>query len=89
MAATAYATADAITDALLYVSAKRMVLEKISSHPRFREQIGGAEDPCIIAGPWFNASVSVSSGGMLAAVTLPVTGSQRSSDVIVRVRTCC
>ena len=59
-----------------------LVVQQAEGNGRFAAELGTP----LVAGPWYNSSVAISHDGHVATVTLPVRGSQRSSDVTVRVR---
>lgn len=56
-------------------------MTQATSNPRFAAAVGAP----IQAGPWYNSSVAISHDGHIATVTMQLRGSQRSSDVTVRV----
>lgn len=58
-----------------------LVASQAEGNERFKAELGAP----LAAGPWYNSSVALSAEGHIATVTLPVRGSQRSSDVTVRV----
>lgn len=78
---TAYTAADAISDALMYYECKRLLLQRLAQHQRFTAEVGSP----FTVGPWYNSSVTISPGGMLASVTIPVVGSTKGSDVTIKV----
>jgi hypothetical protein len=82
--ASAYACADAASDAIIFLQCKQLILERAAHHTRFTSALGGPDD-AVAVGPWFNSSVALADGGMFASATLPVTGTQRGSDVTIRV----
>lgn len=61
---------------------RSLVVQQAEGNGRFASELGTP----LQAGPWYNSSVAISNDGHVATVTLPVRGSQRSSDVTVRVR---
>ena len=86
LGATAYATQDAINDAIIYSKCKAMVMERAQNHERFTSALGANNFGEFEFGPWYDSSVSLSHGGMVAAVTLPCRGPQQGSDITVKVR---
>lgn len=60
---------------------RSLVMTQATSNPRFAAAVGAP----IQAGPWYNSSVAISHDGHIATVTMQLQGSQRSSDVTVRV----
>jgi hypothetical protein len=77
---------DAATDALLYHRARAAVAAAVAAPEAaaFLAQLGGPGAAGVEIGPWWDASVSVAPGGMLATVALRVAGAERASDVRVR-----
>jgi hypothetical protein len=59
----------------------REALEKANAHAQLQAVLGTP----IGAGPWYNATVGLAHGGRIANCTLTLSGSQRSTDVSMRV----
>ena len=78
--ACGYATYDAVNDAFMYVLAKRWLEQGLQKHPAVMEQLGSDPD----MGPWHDASVNFSHHGMVASVNVPVRGSAKGGDAIIR-----
>lgn len=83
--ATIYVTQDAINDAIMYVKCKSMVEQRAQNHDRFLTALGGSDINEFEFGPWYDSSVTMAPGGMLASVTLPCRGPNKGSDITVRV----
>ena len=83
--ATAYVTQDAIDDAIMYLKCKSMVVERAQNHDRFIYALGASDIKEFEFGPWYNSSVTMAPGGMIAAVTIPCRGPAKGSDITVRV----
>ncbi len=83
---TAYVGQGAINDAIMYTKCKSIVHQHAAGHKTFITLLGGStfDGDCRL-GPWYDSSVSLLNGGMVAAVTLPARGPLRSSDVTTRV----
>lgn len=79
--ATAYLTADALNESLMYFRAKQLVAQRVQAGQQKLEQELGAN---LELGPWYNSSVRITHSGHLAAVTMPLRGESRASDVRVR-----
>lgn len=84
--ATAYVSSDAVSEAIMYMKAKDMILEKVATHDRFLSSIHADDVKTIQLGPWYNSSISFSHGGTLVSIIMPCKGIDRSSDITVRVR---
>lgn len=57
------------------------MLAQAKHHERLQSQLGTS----LTAGPWYNSSVVMSYQGHVAAVRLPLSGSDKRSDVTVKV----
>jgi hypothetical protein len=83
-AVTAYYVQDAVNDVLLFNVSKKLIVQKASDHHRFLTSIGAHTlDECSL-GPWYDASVTVTHGGMVSTIYIPCKGPLRSSDIIVK-----
>ena len=51
-----------------------------AGQPALEQELGAN----LAAGPWYNSSVRITHGGHVAAVTMPLRGERRASDVRVR-----
>lgn len=83
-AVTAYYVQDAVNDALLFNVSKRLVTGKAGNHHQFLTTLGAHTFNECSLGPWYDASVTVSHGGMVSTISIPCKGPSRSSDIIVK-----
>ena len=80
LGACGYATYDALNDAAMYYLATRWLGERLNDRQDVKGQLG--DDPEM--GPWHDASVSFSHHGMVASINVPVRGSAKGGDAIIR-----
>ena len=82
--ATAAVSADAVGDLIMFHKAEALIRQRASTHAQVLDTLG-ADASTLALGPWYDSSVTFSHGAMVAAVTVPVRGPTKGSDVTVRV----
>lgn len=75
-----YATYDALNDAVMYWVATGWLEGRLDQRQDVKEQLGDDVE----VGPWHDASVEFSHHGMVASINVPVRGTAKGGDAIIR-----
>lgn len=80
LSSTGYVVTDVFDEAFLYLHSRRIGMEAVRKNEELMEMLGDH----VVAGQWFNASVSKQHYGHMTSCSFPVIGDKFGTEVVVK-----